>query len=326
MRAYAPGEYKVLVSTDGGNFHEAACWRSSLRSEVSYEEIVLFKDLQAAKAVAIVMKTPMPWGYFGLNGVSVLTDGDEAFMIVRSAPSRSLEECLVVSGTRISAQTCLDAVAAGDGRDVFKFQDGNLIHAASGLCVSFARGSGDQVGLRDCTAAARADDGRAAWELTAAGQMKLTRLGNYCLNLLGGRAAVDDCGASSEKFAFAVVPELDLRVGAFAQDQAKLLVAAAKRQRRNLHELRLQLQTSSDCRFADSFFVGRVNVTRSTVMRSVEQGMLVAQKSIGQAETAAAAIEKIYSALGVDMADVTQLIGDTSAVLEAAQLKFIQSA
>ena len=61
-------------------------------------------------------------------------------------------------------------------------------------------------------------------------------------------------------------------------------------------------------------------------MRSVEQGMLVAQKSIGQAETAAAAIEKIYSALGVNVADVTQLIGDTSAVLEAAQLKFTQSA
>ena len=72
-RAYGPGEVKVLVSGDGGNFAEAACWRSASRSEVSYEDVLMFDVSQMVKSLTIVMKAPMPWGYFGLNDVSLLS-------------------------------------------------------------------------------------------------------------------------------------------------------------------------------------------------------------------------------------------------------------
>ena len=191
-RAYAPGEYKVLVSSDGGNFEEAACWRMSSRSEVSYEETVLFNDVQSVKALTVVMKAPMPWGYFGLNDASLLTEGDEAFMIVSGAAPHSGEQCLAVSGRGLSAQACLDAVAAGDGRDVFKFQGDQLFHVASGMCVALAHGDGNQVGLQDCAAAARAQDGRASWELTSDAQLKLARMGNYCLSVVAGGVVARD--------------------------------------------------------------------------------------------------------------------------------------
>merc|ERR1712203_897943 len=114
----------------------------------------------------------------GLNDVSLLTEGAEAFMIVRSgASSRGLEECLVVSGHAMGAQTCLDAVAAGDGREVFKLQGDNLMHSASGLCVAYAPGASNQVVLQNCAVAARAQDGRASWGLTADGQMKSKKRG-----------------------------------------------------------------------------------------------------------------------------------------------------
>ena len=327
VRAYAPGEYKVLVSSDGGNFEEAACWRSSSRSEVSYKETVLFKDVRSAKAVAIVMKAPMPWGYFGLNDVSLLTEGDEAFMIVKGdASAHGLEECLVVSGRGISAQTCLDAVASGDGRDVFQFQGDNLIHSASGFCVAFAPGAGNQVNLQDCVAAARAQDGRASWELTAEGQLKLTRMGNYCLSVVAGRAAADDCSASSEKFVLAVVPELDLSAAESAHDQAILLAAAAKRQRRVLSDLQAQIPSLGACKFAVSSFVAPMNLTKWTGARSVEQQFHAGQKSKNRGEIAVEAVGRIYSAMGLDIANVVQLIGDSSTALEAAHAKLSHSA
>ena len=327
VRAYAPGEFKVLVSSDGGNFEEAACWRSSSRNEVSYTESVLFKEVRAAKALAIVMKAPMPWGYFGLNDVSVLTAGEEAFMIVKgNAPSQNLEECLVVNGQQISAQTCLDAVASGDGRDVFQFRDDNLVHAASGLCVAFAPDVGIQVTLQDCVVAARAQDGRAAWELTAAGQMKLTRMGNYCLGVVGGRAVADDCGATAETFVFAVVPELDLSSAGIAQDQAVLLAAATKRQRRFLNDLQIQIPSLGACKFAGFSFGAVTNMTKWTSTRSVGQEFHAVQTSKSRGELAVDAVARIYHALGVDMANVVQLIGDTSTVMETAHAKLSHSA
>ena len=54
----------MLVSGDGGNFAEAACWRTASRSEVSYEDVLMFDAPQMVKSLTIVMKAPMPWGYF----------------------------------------------------------------------------------------------------------------------------------------------------------------------------------------------------------------------------------------------------------------------
>ena len=319
-RAYSPGEYKVLVSSDGGNFEEAACWRSSSRSEVSYEETILFKNVQSAKAVAVVMKGPMPWGYFGLSDVSLVTAGEEAFMIVKSSSSHDLEECVIASGRGVSAQTCSDAVAAGDGRDVFKFRDGNLIHSGSGLCVALAGGAGNQVNLQDCVVVTRADDGRASWQLTAEGQLKLTRSGNYCFSVSFEQAAVSDCGDASQKFAFAVVPEMRLSVVAFAQDQAGLLVASAARQRRLLSDLQARISGLGACKFAASSFAAGRNFTK------MHLGGYVAQRTNGRADAAINAIGKIYSGMGLDIASLKQLIGESSNVLETAHARLSPSA
>ena len=112
MRAYGPGEVQILVSSDGGNFEEASCWRAATRSEVAYRETIMFGREQKVKAVSIVMKSPMPWGYFGLNDVSLLTSGEESFMIVSGERSDGAEQCLTVVGSEIVIDSCLDALAA----------------------------------------------------------------------------------------------------------------------------------------------------------------------------------------------------------------------
>ena len=325
-RAYSPGEFKVLVSSDGGNFEEAACWRTSSRNDVSYEETVLFNDIKSVRAVTIVMKSPMPWSYFGLNDVSLLTSGEEHFMIVNGAASPSGEQCLAVSGRGLSSQACLDAIAAGDARDVFRFQGDQLVHAATGMCVALSRGEGDRVGLQDCAVASRAQDGRASWELTSNAQLKLGRMGNYCLNVVAGTAFAADCGEaaggeSSDKFLLAVVAEADLSAAGVAKDQAALLSAAAGRQRRVLNDLQAQLPALGGCKFAASL------VRRpSNFSKTVAFPVLAARKSFGREEAAVDALGRIYSAIGLDIADVARLIGESSSVLEATEAKVAHSA
>ena len=325
-RAYAPGEFKVLVSSDGGNFEEAACWRTSSRNEVSYEETVLFSDVRSVQAVTVVMKSPMPWNYFGLNDVALLTSGEESFMIVNGAASPSGEQCLAVSGRGLSSQACLDTISAGDGRDVFRFQGDQLVHAATGMCVALSRGGGDRVGLEDCAVASRAQDGRASWQLTSGAQLKLGRMGNYCLNVVAGDALAADCGEaaggeSSDKFLLAVVAEVDPSAAGAAKDQAALLSAAAGRQRRVLNDLQAQLPALGACKFAASLALAPGNFSKA-----LAPPLLAARKLTSREEAAVEAIGRIYSAIGLDIADVARLIGESSSALEATKGKLAHSA
>ena len=86
----------------------------------------MFERAQKVKAVSIVMKSPMPWGYFGLNDVTLLTSGDESFMIVTGDKSNGAEQCLTVVGTEILVNGCLDALASLDGREIFQISSSTL--------------------------------------------------------------------------------------------------------------------------------------------------------------------------------------------------------
>ena len=80
--AYSPGEVKILTSSDGANFEEAQCWQPSSRAEVAYVESFMFDAPLNVKAVAISMRAPMSWGYFGINSVALLAEPGP-YMLVR---------------------------------------------------------------------------------------------------------------------------------------------------------------------------------------------------------------------------------------------------
>lgn len=80
--AYAPGEVKVLTSSDGANFEEARCWQTSTRAEVAFEESFMFDTARSVKAVSIVMRGPQSWGYFGINSAALVAESGP-FMLVR---------------------------------------------------------------------------------------------------------------------------------------------------------------------------------------------------------------------------------------------------
>ena len=102
--SYAPAEVKLLTSTDGGNFEEAAQWRQISRCEPSFEESIRFAAPVAAKAVTVLMHGAKPWGYFGIARAAAIA-GPSAFMLVSGAPAPQ-EQCVVSSAAGSTLAVC----------------------------------------------------------------------------------------------------------------------------------------------------------------------------------------------------------------------------
>ena len=139
--AYAPGDVKILTSSDGANFEEAKCWQTNTRTEVAFEESFMFAAPRTVKAVTIAMRSPRSWGYFGINSATLIAEPGP-FMLVRcvrphvflqlvsgsaafALPQSGIttldgEQCLVVGSSGIHLEPCLEAIAAGDGREVLQ--------------------------------------------------------------------------------------------------------------------------------------------------------------------------------------------------------------
>jgi hypothetical protein len=107
-----------------------------------------------------------------------------------SGISASEEMCLTaadggvdIDGTDVVLEPCANAVAAGDGRELWqRLPNGQIANAVGKKCVGAA---GDAVILTSC------DEG-STWETQANGQLKLARAGDYCLSQEGPAAGVED--------------------------------------------------------------------------------------------------------------------------------------
>jgi len=274
------------------------------------------------KALTLVMKAPMPWGYFGLNEVSLLVE-PYSFMIISGATSPDGERCLSASATGLIEEACLDAIAAGGGREVFRFEGEQLLHVASQSCMALADSGTQRVEMQDCDAAMQAQDGRASWHLTSNAQLKLLHAGNLCLILEDGAANVKDCDDASQmsgardKFLLAAVPELDLSSAVSVKNGAVLLAATASRQRQALANLQGLLPSLDGCKLPSL----AVNVSRSWKPAVLLKANATVEMTRSLDDVAMIAIGKIYSATGADVEGAVRLIRESSSALVAAEGK-----
>ena len=317
-RAYGPGEFKILTSSDGGNFEEAACWQAPSRPEVSYEQSVLFDSPLNVKALTIVMRSPMPWSYFGISDVSLLVEPSFPSMLVGSAPSASGEEmCVVASGSSVAMAPCLSAIAAGDGSEIFQFKNGALQNVASATCITLANGDALAGKMVMAACPEEAGDGRGIFELTSKGQLKLG-VGDYCLVASGSALSVQDCaeaeaGAGS-KFFQAGVGSFDPSAAAGVKYGAAMLKAAAERQAGLLAKLQEALPRLSGCKFA---LAAQHNISRLTAKSVAVVGKRAASK-LFVAGSAADAVAEIYPAFGVDKEAAAAVISASASALSKA--------
>jgi len=296
--AYGPGEYKLMTSSDGGNFEEAACWRAPARTEVSYEEAIMFESSKNVKSMTIAMRSPMPWQYFGINDVSLIVE-PYPLMLVSGATSSAGEECLVATDGELGTAPCLDSIAEGSGSEVFQLTgEGQVSNVASGTCITLENNDpelGGKVMMGTCKTGS-------SFEMAANGQLKLKPMGNYCLAASSGGVSVEECSASGngDKFSPVAVSDFDPNAAATLKDSASLLKAAAKRQQDLLTKLQEALP---GCKLLQH----RVhNSTHVDVQVSFSEF-----RNARGADAATDAISRIYPQAGVDLAAVTALMSAT---------------
>ena len=94
--AYSPGEVKILTSSDGSNFEEAKCWQPAARSEVAYAESIMFDTPLPVEAITISMRSPLSWGYFGINSVALLASPGPFMLVRHVAVHECRKNCLCV--------------------------------------------------------------------------------------------------------------------------------------------------------------------------------------------------------------------------------------
>jgi len=192
---HAPSEVRVLTSPDGSNFEEAACWQPSGKHEDSFVQTLEFSRTFRAQVVTIAMRTAGPSSYFAISDVSLQTASDEPIMLISGVTSEE-EMCVVTengntaqAGALVTLQSCNGAIAAGDGRELWKMSEsGQLVSVVGSKCVVLGGNSaigGGVVELSDCEAAAEAGDGRSFWELSPSAQLSMARGGGYCMVLSG---------------------------------------------------------------------------------------------------------------------------------------------
>merc|ERR1719313_1684075 len=163
----------------------------------AYTETFQFSSAHKAKAVAIAMRGPRASGYFGISQVVMESAAAAPTMLVAGVTAAE-ELCVAVEngsvgqrGALVTAEPCAEAIAAGDGREVFVMTEAGQLAvggAGSGLCAILAGNSaagGGEIELDDCEAAAETGDGRSFWALAPNGQLTMGG-GSHCMVLAGG--------------------------------------------------------------------------------------------------------------------------------------------
>lgn len=156
---------------------------------MTYAEYVMFEAPAAVHALTVVMRQPRAWGYFGLNSASLLALPGPS-LVVNGATSPS-ELCLVAPDTgALYLAPCVSAMSSGTGQEVFVLSEDGLLASALGedTCVTLAEGdvsNGGSLVMSSCGEGQNAADGRNVFEITPAGQLKLAKMGGYCVTSTG---------------------------------------------------------------------------------------------------------------------------------------------
>lgn len=315
--AYAPGETKVLVSEDGGNFVEAAGWTVS-GQEQTHTQTFMFGKRVKAKYVTISMRSPMPWGFFGMSFVQLLTKPFPFMLVLASSgvsPSRDL--CVVESGTDVALQSCIEAVASLDGREIWTLSNTGVMLSSSQRQLSLLHGdvvAGGTVVLGSWRDGGDSN-GAQEWIFTEAGQLELRHMSGFCLDVAGGHLGVGRCNDDSFALAstFRQVPVLEATPssGSVARGVAEVLAFAVQRQRRLLAQLQAM---AKNCKLPVSML--QKGVTNETAVEAfLTRG--------SAAEPYLEAIELILPSLGVDVHGLQRLLDESRTVLTAIQTRSV---
>ncbi len=283
----------------------------------------MFDAPREAKTVTLLMRSPMPWGYFGLGGASLMAAAPSKVMLVAPAGGQGGEDlCLAAAGGRVQTLPCLDVIASGTGAEVFSLNGfSQLVSAVDGRCVGVAHGltfAGNGLVLTSCGNAAESSAQAATFELAPTGHLRLTSAGDYCVVASpNADATVQACGEArpGSQFVLATVRPGAPQAASVLRDAVAILEAATRRQEHLLEKLRGAMRSAGSCRAGLSGETGllRANVTMaSSRLQTTQAGLWLSDGP------AAACAEKVDAAVRPGLVWAKQVIAASVAALKAA--------
>ncbi|KAI4836902.1 LCCL domain-containing protein [Plasmodium brasilianum] len=204
---YSPELVSLSVSADGENYKNVIPYRRISGNEASFDEIYFFKKLEEATSIKIGLKNAIH-KYFGIREVKIIGGGNPHFLLLSGITSEH-EMCLQVEeglinndNTSVILDSCINALAAGDGRELWKTNSNNQIISAFSdppKCLSVINLDNletNKIVLYDCLRALEDGDGKSNWIFESNSQIRLQKSGEpLCIsqkNIYGNVPGIHD--------------------------------------------------------------------------------------------------------------------------------------
>lgn len=215
--AYAPGKYRILSSVDGEDWKEEVAWQTGYKGVLwqwlskifwwwkwfykSYAEYIPFPSPIWAKKLRIQMKENV-FKFFGIYRVEAWMK--KWLVMLRSSAVQSTGDwCLVsadskgIDGREVQLMDCSEAIAAGDGRELWTLSANFQISSYIGSkCIEAAEGetaNGARIQVNDCWLSESAGDGREKWVTGKDGLLRLYKDESKCLTALSNNELDNVC-------------------------------------------------------------------------------------------------------------------------------------
>ncbi|VWU49342.1 LCCL domain-containing protein [Hepatocystis sp. ex Piliocolobus tephrosceles] len=204
---YSPEFVSISVSSDGENYNNVIPYKRISDNQASFDEIYFFKKLEEVISVRIGLKNAIH-KYFGIREVRVLGAGNPYFLLLSGITSED-EMCLQVEeglinndNTPVILDSCINALASGDGRELWKSNSNNQIISAFSdppKCLSVINLDDlekNKLILYDCLTALEDGDGKSNWVFESNSQIRLQRSGEpLCIsqkNIYSNKPGISD--------------------------------------------------------------------------------------------------------------------------------------
>ncbi|GFE53259.1 F5 8 type C domain containing protein, putative [Babesia ovis] len=184
---YAPNEVEISTSMTQDSFSVVMPFRKTFDNKPSYKEVFKLDAPVEAKFVRLTLRGPVN-EYFGIREVHIVGAGDPLFVIKSGISSPSGEMCLQLeegrrdNNTRVILDLCTHAIAAADGRDLWRHDSRQrLVSAVTNPPKCLTSVSPNKIGalvIADCK-----DEGdeQCRWEFVGNGQVSLKNAPDLCM-------------------------------------------------------------------------------------------------------------------------------------------------
>ena len=222
--AYAPGSYRILSSTDGVQWEERTSWQTGFKGVLwqwlskifwwwrwfykAYSEYIPFETPIWAKHIRIQMREPV-FQYFGIYRVEAWIR--QWTVMLKVAAESDTDWCLVMSdgsgndGRAVEAMECIEAIAIGDGREIWTLQNNFQITSyVGGKCIELADGETNddsRIQINDCWNSNGAGDGRDKWIMDHTGLTRVYKDQSKCMTVVTNSELENLCLNNANTFA-----------------------------------------------------------------------------------------------------------------------------